>query len=119
VYRPQLTGVSAPCATLEKSRGTGSPGEPPHPYRYATRGVASLVAWLHEPVHASAQHAFTVWCSDTFDRSLDKIIALERAEARHEYTDLRERLQTFEARSAQDQRNFFSQRLCGRSKGLH
>ncbi len=36
--------------------------------------------------------------SDTIDRSLDKIIALERAAAHREYADLRERLQAFETR---------------------
>src|SRR2546427_11949371 len=36
--------------------------------------------------------------SDTIARSLDKIIALERAAARREYADLRERLQAFETR---------------------
>lgn len=69
------------------------------PYRCATRGVAFLVAWLHEPVHASSQHAFTVWCSDTIARFPDQIIALERAAVRREYADLRERFQAFEARS--------------------
>jgi hypothetical protein len=100
VYRLQLTGVSAPYATwAQEPQHTRSPGEPPHPYRCATHGVASLVAWLHKPVHASSQHAFTVWYRDTIDRSLGKIIALQCAEVRHEYTDLRERLQAFEARS--------------------
>jgi hypothetical protein len=36
------------------------------------------------------------YSSDAIDRSLNKIIALERAAARREYADLRERLQAFE-----------------------
>ncbi|MBI2875405.1 MAG: hypothetical protein HYY20_00830 [Candidatus Tectomicrobia bacterium] len=36
--------------------------------------------------------------SDVVDRSLDKIIAMERAAAQHELADLQERLRTFEAR---------------------
>jgi hypothetical protein len=61
------------------------------------RGVASLVAWLREPIQPGLQRAFTVWCSDAVAHSLDKIIALERAALR-EYADLRERLQAFETR---------------------
>jgi hypothetical protein len=36
--------------------------------------------------------------SDVIDRSLDRIIALERAAAQHELADLRERLRAFEVR---------------------
>ena len=45
--------------------------------------------------------------SDTIDRSLDKIIALERAAARREYADLRERLQAFETRYQMSSEDFY------------
>jgi len=45
--------------------------------------------------------------SDVIDRSLDKIIALERAAARREYADLRERLQTFETRYQMSSADFY------------
>jgi len=44
--------------------------------------------------------------SDVIDRSLDKIIALERAAARREYADLRERLQAFETRYQMSSEDF-------------
>jgi len=45
--------------------------------------------------------------SDVIDRSLDKIIALERAAARREYADLRERLQVFETRYQMSSEDFY------------
>jgi hypothetical protein len=99
VCRPQLTSVSAPCATWETEPRQWFTCRAATLHKCATRGVASLVAWLREPVQPGLQRAFTVWCSDTIARSLDKIIALERAAALREYTDLRERLQVFETRS--------------------
>jgi len=45
--------------------------------------------------------------SDVIDRSLDKIIALERAAARREYADLRERLQAFETRYQMSSEDFY------------
>jgi hypothetical protein len=70
------------------------------------RGVASLVAWLREPIQPGLQRAFTVWCSDAVAHSLDKIIALERAALR-EYADLRERLQAFETRYQLSSEDFY------------
>jgi hypothetical protein len=45
--------------------------------------------------------------SDVIDRSLDKIIALERFAARREYADLRERLQVFETRYQMSSEDFY------------
>ena len=45
--------------------------------------------------------------SDVIDRSLDKIIALERAAALREYADLRERLQAFETRYQLSSEDFY------------
>ena len=45
--------------------------------------------------------------SDTIDRALDKIIALEHAAARREYADLRERLQAFETRYQMSSEDFY------------
>lgn len=45
--------------------------------------------------------------SEVIDRSLDKIIALERAAARREYADLRERLQVFETRYQISSEDFY------------
>ena len=45
--------------------------------------------------------------SEVIDRSLDKIIALERAAARREYADLRERLQAFETRYQMSSEDFY------------
>lgn len=45
--------------------------------------------------------------SEVIDRSLDKIIALERAAARREYADLRERLQAFETRYQISSEDFY------------
>lgn len=69
--------------------------------------MASLVAWLREPVQPGLQRAFTVWCSDTIARSLDKSIALERAAALREYADLHERLQAFETRYQLSSEDFY------------
>jgi len=51
--------------------------------------------------------------SDTIDRSLDKIIALERAAASREYTDLRERLQAFETRYQMASEDFYQRFRAG------
>jgi hypothetical protein len=51
--------------------------------------------------------------SDVIDRSLDKIIVLERAAARREYTDLRERLQTFETRYQMSSAGFYQRFRAG------
>ena len=53
------------------------------------------------------------YCSDTIDRSLDKIIALERAAASREYTDLRERLQAFETRYQMTSEDFYQRFRAG------
>ena len=45
--------------------------------------------------------------SEVIDRALDKILALERAAARREYADLRERLQAFEARYQMSSEDFY------------
>lgn len=45
--------------------------------------------------------------SEVTARSLDKIIALERAAAHREYADLRERLQTFETRYQMSSEDFY------------
>ena len=45
--------------------------------------------------------------SDTIDRSLEKIIALERARAKRELDDLRTRLQEFEARYHMSSEDFY------------
>jgi hypothetical protein len=45
--------------------------------------------------------------SAVLDRSLDKIMALERAAARREYADLRERLQAFETRYQMSSEDFY------------
>jgi len=45
--------------------------------------------------------------SEVIDRSLDKIIALERAAACREYADLRERLQAFETRYQMSSEDFY------------
>lgn len=44
---------------------------------------------------------------DTIDRSLDKIISLERATARRAWTDLQERLRTFEMRYQMTSEDFY------------
>ena len=51
--------------------------------------------------------------SDTIERSLDKIIALERAAARHAYADLRERLHTFETRYQMSSEDFYQRFRAG------
>jgi hypothetical protein len=45
--------------------------------------------------------------SDVIDRSLDKIIALERAAAQHDLADLQERLQAFETRYQMPSEEFY------------
>ncbi len=45
--------------------------------------------------------------SEVIDRALDKILALERAAARREYADLRERLQAFETRYQMASEEFY------------
>jgi hypothetical protein len=45
--------------------------------------------------------------SDTIARSLEKIIALERARAQRELDDLRKRLQSFEARYHMSSEDFY------------
>ena len=51
--------------------------------------------------------------SDTIDRSLDKIIALERAAAHREYAHLRERLQAFETRYQMSSEDFYRRLRAG------
>jgi hypothetical protein len=51
--------------------------------------------------------------SDTIDRSLDKIIAQERAAARREYANLRERLQAFETRYQMFSEDFYQRFRAG------
>ncbi len=51
--------------------------------------------------------------SDTIDRSLDEIIALERAAVRREYADLRERLEPFEARYQMSSEDFYQRFRAG------
>jgi hypothetical protein len=45
--------------------------------------------------------------SDVIDRSLDKIIALERAAAQHDLADVQERLRTFETRYQMPSEEFY------------
>jgi hypothetical protein len=51
--------------------------------------------------------------SEVIDRALDKILALERAAARREYADLRERLQAFEARYQMSSVEFYRRLRAG------
>ncbi len=51
--------------------------------------------------------------SDVIDRSLDKIIALERAAAQHELADLQERLRAFEVRYQMLSEDFYQRFRAG------
>lgn len=51
--------------------------------------------------------------SEVIDRSLDKIIALERASAQHELEDLRGRLQRFETQYQMPSENFYQRFRAG------